>query len=66
MIVLALLLAGCAAPAPRVMHVVWVKDDARAPYSERIGADNCYIVTRTDSVPFAQFGALFRRCLETK
>ena len=66
MIVLALLLAGCAAPAARVMHVVWVKDNARAPYSELVGTDNCLIVTRTDKVPFAQFGALFRRCLETK
>ena len=64
MIVLALLLAGCAAPAPRVMHIVWVKDDARAPYSERVGRDNCYIVTRTDKVSFAEFGAALRRCLE--
>lgn len=62
-IALALLLAGCAAPAPRVVHVVWIKDAGAAVSSERVGADNCMIRTGRDRVSYAEFGAAFRRCL---
>lgn len=61
-IALCLLLAGCAAPTTRVVHVTWIKDAGAASSSVRV-ADNCMIRTGTERVGYVEFGALFRRCL---
>ena len=63
MILLCLLLSGCASK-PQVFHVTWIKDDTRVSYAEKVTADTCMIVTRQDKVGFAEFGALFRKCLK--
>lgn len=65
-IALALLLTGCAAQAPQVVHVTWVKSNASPPRAERVGEDACWIQTGTRVVDFELFGRLFRECLEAK
>ncbi|HNB79765.1 MAG TPA: hypothetical protein PLT94_14645 [Rhodocyclaceae bacterium] len=64
-IVLALLLAGCAGSQPtRVVHVVWIKDAGADVRSEKVGADNCMIRTGRERVGYAEFGAALRECLK--
>lgn len=60
----AALVAGCAVPAPvAVVHLTWVKEAGSRGEVQRTGSD-CVIVTDDREVTFAEFGALFRRCLE--
>lgn len=62
-VILALLLAGCAAPAPRVVNLTWVKVPGAAVSVQRHGAD-CVIVTDAVAVRYDEFGAALRRCIE--
>lgn len=46
-----------------VVHLTWVKEAGSRGEVQRTGSD-CVIVTDNSEVTFAEFGALFRRCLE--
>jgi predicted component of type VI protein secretion system len=64
LLLLCLLLAGCASSPPQVVHLTWVKDPNVTPYAERVSHDTCLIVTRDDRVDFVVMGKLFREhCL---
>ena len=60
---MAAVLAGCTAPAPRVVHLTWIKVPGAAVEVQRSGAD-CVIVTGAVAVRYDEFGAALRRCIE--
>ena len=63
-VLLALLLAGCATE-PKIVHLTWVKVPGLASKVEvqRNGTD-CVILTDDGYVSFAHVGAALRKCVE--
>lgn len=61
-LIVASALAGCAAGPPRVVNLTWVKVHGSPGEVQRNGTD-CVIITDDQAVGYAEFGALFRRCL---
>jgi hypothetical protein len=55
-------LAGCAMAPPVVVRLTWIKVHGSPGEVQRNGTD-CVIVTDDQAVGYAEFGALFRRCL---